>query len=123
MLDRGRRHVVDEEQLAVDLPGRDAELTQDLAGRLDQREGPAQPEAVDVGHRDESDQDAPQPVGIEAPAEQLDVPRLTRQHVDDLEAGREPVLQVGHLVGEHDRARAAVSVEQRHIGLGVREQR
>ena len=53
--------------------------------------------------RDQGGEQSAQPVGVEPAREQLDVTRLARQHVHELEAGAVAVLQVGQLLGEHHR--------------------
>ena len=49
--------------------------------------GPHSHHVVDVGHGTSAVEDAAQPVGVEAAAEQLDVARLAGQHVHQLERG------------------------------------
>ena len=54
---------------------------------------------------------------VDAAVQELDVLRLARQHVDQVEAGEVGVLERGELLPEHHRARRAIAVEQREIGL------
>ena len=60
--------------------------------------------------------------GVQPAAVQLDLLRLAGQHVDDLHPRRVGVLEVGDLVGEHDRVAAPVAVQQRDGGLVVRRE-
>ncbi len=68
---------------------------------------------------------------VDPAVEELDVLRLARQHVDQVEPGEEAVLERGELLLEHHGAGSAVAVEQRELarrlgherGLDEREQR
>ena len=110
----GRRgRVLDVEQLAVDAVGRHVELAEDLLGIDDHPVRSAQPPVVDVGDRHSAGSSTAQLGRVETTAEQLRLPRLARQHVDQLDPRRIAILEVGELVGEHHRVRAPVAVEHR----------
>jgi hypothetical protein len=61
--------------------------------------------------------------GIDAPVQELDVLRLARQHVHEVEARQIRVLQCRELLAEHHGARRAVAVEQRERGRGLDRKR
>ena len=57
---------------------------------------------------------------VDAPVQELDVLRLARQHVDQVEALQVHVLQRRELLAEHHGRRRAVAVEQRELRRAAR---
>ena len=62
-------------------------------------------------------------LAVDAPVEDVDVLRLARQDVKHREAVEIAILQILQRLAEHDRARGAVAVEQRHAAIRVGGQR
>jgi hypothetical protein len=81
-----------------------------------------------VGAADEHDVDLAQiepvldqrvgPLAVDAAVQELDVLRLARQHVDEIEARQVDVLERGQLLLEHHGARRTIAVEQRESRMG-----
>ena len=106
-------------------PGRAPRSVSTAAQLVDHLLRAAQEPVVDLGGRDQRVEDPAQPVAVEPPGQQLDVLRLTRQHVHDLEPLGEAVLEVVHLVEEHHRPAGPVGVDERHerAGLALEDRR
>jgi hypothetical protein len=107
--------LVDVEELEVHALAGYAELGQHLLGVEQHRVRPAQPDVVEPFDRDQRGQQPAQAVCVQPAGEQLDVARLPRQHVHELELRPVAVLEVRQVLREHHRATGAVAVEQRHL--------
>ena len=103
--------------------GEQAARDQRAADRIHHAFGSADERVVDVvdGHPLRE-----QRVGlraIDAAVQELDVLRLARQHVDEIEPAEIAVFERGELVAEHHRRRRAVAVDQREPRARLRDER
>ena len=85
--------------------------------------GPAEEHGVDVGERRPVVEQRARPRAVDAAVQQLDVLRLARQHVHEVEALQVHVLQRRELLAEHHARRRAVAVEQRELRVRLARER
>ena len=102
----------------VDVAHVDPALRSSASAPVTMPKGPHRYHSSTVSTGSEQVEDRREPLGVEPAVEELDVLGLTGQHVDQVEAAREAVLEVLELLEEHDRARAPVAEEQRHARPG-----
>ena len=85
--------------------------------------GPADERGVDVVEVDPLREQRVGLGAVDAAVQQLDVLRLARQHVDQVEAAEVGVLERRQLLLEHHRAGRAVAVDEREAARRLRGQR